>query len=99
SVFVDTPILSCALPAGCGTSGVGGAGDAAEDVLGVLPQELRPDVVAERDVRQLREDPIERQPCRPVPGVQHLVRATAVRELEDLLVVVLRREGGGRVVE
>src|SRR5262245_8897672 len=71
----------------------------AEHAKGVLPQELRPDVVAERDLRQLTEDALEREPHREVARVHHLVRAPRVRVVDDRLRVVLRCEGARRVVE
>ena len=56
-------------------------------------------MVAERDVGHLLEDAVERQAHRVVARVHHLVGAARVRELDDGLRVVARRERGGGVVE
>ena len=47
----------------------------------------------------LLEDAVEREPHRVVARVHHLVGAARVREVDDRLRVVARRERGGRVVE
>src|SRR5262245_40354631 len=66
---------------------------------GVLPEELRPHVLPERHVLELPEDAFERQSERVVAGVDDLVRATRIRELDDLLRVELGRERAGAVVQ
>src|SRR5271165_2558429 len=65
----------------------------------ILPQELRPDLVLERNARELALDPLQRQAHREVAGVDHLVRSPGVGVVDHVLGVVLRGEGGGRVVE
>src|SRR5882724_6061545 len=56
-----------------------------EHAHGVLAQELRPYVIAERHRRHLREDALERQTHREVTGVHHLVGTTRVRVVDDVL--------------
>ena len=70
-----------------------------EDALRVLAEELRPHVVAERHVGHLGEDALVGEAGREVAGEHDLVGAAGVRELDDVLGVVLRRERRGRVVE
>ena len=47
----------------------------------------------------LREDALERQPHREVPGVHDLVGTSGIRVVDDCLRVVLWREGARAVVE
>src|SRR3954454_1642710 len=65
----------------------------------VLAEELRPHVVAERHVRQLREDAVEPESGGVIARVDDLVAAAGVGEVDDVRGVVLRRKRAGRVVE
>src|SRR4051794_846600 len=56
----------------------------AEDAFSVGAQELRPHVVAEADGWELGEDSVEREARRVVAGVDDLVRAPGVGEVDDL---------------
>src|SRR5437588_4948869 len=66
-----------------------------EHARGVLVQELGPHVVTERNVRQLGEDPVDVETHGVVARVDDLVGAACVREIDDVVVVVLGRERGG----
>src|SRR5688572_6514167 len=70
-----------------------------QDARRILVQELRPHVIAKRHVRHLGEDPVDVETHGVVARVDDLVGTTCVRELDDLFVVVLRRERRRRVVE
>ena len=70
-----------------------------EHADGVVAQELRPHVVAERHVRHLGEDALEAQAHRVVARVHDLVGAARVGVLDDRLGVVLGRERARHVVQ
>src|SRR5262245_12146781 len=63
----------------------------------VLAQELRPDLVLQRDLLHLGHDALEGEPHREVARVEDLVGAARVRVVEDRLRVVLGGERAGAV--
>src|SRR6202047_4459248 len=71
----------------------------AEDAGSIAVQEPRPYIIFEIYVRQLTENPLQRQAHREVAGVEHLVGSASVCVIDDGLRVVLRSEGRRRVVE
>src|SRR5438876_946110 len=64
--------------------------------LGVLSQERRPHVIAQRNVGQLAENAVVGETGGEVTGPDDFVGAARVREVDDVLRVVLRRERGRR---
>src|ERR1700683_2883125 len=86
-------------PPGWGAAPRAASAGQAEKPQRVLAEELRPDVVAQRDGGELLEQRLVREPHREVAGEADLGRAAGVRLVDDGPRVVARRERARRVVQ
>src|SRR6202022_4103096 len=59
--------------------------DGTQHLQGVGAEELRPHLIAQGQLGELGKNPLEAEPHREIAGIENLVCATGVGDLDDLL--------------